>query len=127
LYSKDFDIYVNGTYLRLISGKKKRWFLVCIMHPLSGYFSLLITPVFCIVVVSSSPILPNYICDVVGPVLNQQGKSVDVPTNEIKNINKNPQKGEDINNTTKCGCQMRDAAAMDATALLENLNLKSKR
>ena len=138
LYSKDFSMAGKTGTAQVNYGKKDGSSLYY-ASSFVGYFPADHPKYSCIVVVHKPNTAKNnyYGADVAGPVFKRIAQKIftDVPsTNEIKNINKKIAKQEDNYNKyfTKMQKQgkgmpnVKGMPAMDAIALLENLNLKVK-
>jgi cell division protein FtsI (penicillin-binding protein 3) len=138
LYSKDFSM-AGKTGTAAVNYAKDGGSGKYYASSFVGYFPADHPKYSCIVVVHKPNTAKNnyYGADVAGPVFKRIAQKIftDVPsTNEIKNINKKILKQEDNYNTYFAKMQkqgkgmpnVKGMPAMDAIALLENLNLKVK-
>ncbi|MBX9889519.1 MAG: transpeptidase family protein [Flavobacteriaceae bacterium] len=136
LYSKDFSMAGKTGTAQVNYGKKDGSSLYY-ASSFVGYFPADHPKYSCIVVVHKPNTAKNnyYGADVAGPVFKRIAQKIftDVPsTNEIKNINRKIPKQEDNYNNYFAKMQKRHKAmpnvkgmpAMDAIALLENLDIK---
>ena len=138
LYSKDFSM-AGKTGTAAVNYSKDGGSGKYYASSFVGYFPADTPKYSCIVVVHKPSTVNNnyYGADVAGPVFKRIAQKIftDIPsTNEIKNLNRKIQKQEDsynnyyakMQNQRKGMPNVKGMPAMDAIALLENLDVKVK-